>query len=64
MQSTITTLLGTKDNIHAMNQTEVTLMTLADYFKAFDAICFKSVIKKMRILGFSSSNGCLAIYLY
>ena len=52
--STITTLLGIKDDIvHAMKKREVTLMVLADYAKAFDTVCFKFVIKKMYTLGFS-----------
>jgi hypothetical protein len=52
--STITTLLGIKnDIIHAMKKREVTLMVLADFSKAFDTVCFKSVITKMYNLNFS-----------
>ena len=53
-QSTVTVLMGIRDPlIHAMKKKEVTLMVLADPSKAFDMVCFKTVIGKMHALGFS-----------
>ena len=52
--STTTTLLGIKDDIvRAMKKRDVTLMVLADFSKAFDTVCFKSVITKLHKLNFS-----------
>ena len=52
--STTTVLLGIRDDIvHAMKRGEVTLMVLADFSKAFDTIKYKTVLKKLGLLGFS-----------
>ena len=54
--STATTLLGIIDDIiRAMRRGEVTLMVLADYFKAFDTVNFRSVITNMYSIGFSKN---------
>ena len=51
--STTSVLLGIRDDLlKAMKKKEVTLMVLADFSKAFDTVCFKTVIKKMSRLGF------------
>ena len=36
-----------------MKRSEVTMMILADFSKAFDTICFRNLITKMSKLGFS-----------
>ena len=52
--STSSTLSGIEDDfIHAMKKCEATLMVLVDFSKAFDTVCFKSVINKMHKLNFS-----------
>ena len=54
--STITTLLGIKDDIIcAMKKREISLMVLADYSKAFDTVGLQSIIGKMHKLNFSKS---------
>ena len=54
--STTTALLGIRDDIKlAMKKKEVTLMVLADFFKAFDTVCFKTTLKKFYKLGFSKN---------
>ena len=54
--STSTVLLGiTDDLLSAMKRREVTLMVLADFSKAFDTVCFKTVITKRHHLGFSKN---------
>ena len=37
-----------------MKRGEVSLMVLADFSKAFDTVCFKTVLTKMHALGFSN----------
>lgn len=52
--STTTVLLAIRDDIiRAMKRGEVTLMVLADFSKAFDTIKYKTVLKKLSLLGFS-----------
>ncbi|PFX20980.1 putative RNA-directed DNA polymerase from transposon BS [Stylophora pistillata] len=52
--STSTVLLGIRDDLFsAMKRKEVTLMVLADFSKAVDTFCFKTVITKLHHLGFS-----------
>ena len=52
-QSTTTVLQAIRDDIvKAMKLSEVTMMILADFSKAFDKICF-NLIPKMSNLGFS-----------
>ena len=54
--STSTILLGIRDDLlSAMKRREVTLMVLADFSKAFDTVCFKTVITKLHHLGFSKN---------
>lgn len=54
--STSTVLLGTRDDLlSAMKRREVTLMVLADFSKAFNTFCFKTVISKLHHLGFSKN---------
>ena len=54
--STSTVLLGIRDDLlSAMKRREVTLMVLADFSKAFDTVCFKTVITKLHHLGFSKN---------
>ncbi len=51
---TTTVLLGIRDEIVcAMKCGEVTIMVLADFSKAFDTIKYKTVLKKLGLLGFS-----------
>ena len=53
-QSTTTVLQAIRDDIvKAMKLSEVTMMILADFSKAFDKICFRNLIPKMSNLGFS-----------
>ena len=53
--SKTTTLLGICDDLlRAMKRGEVSLMVLADYFKAFDTVRFKTVLTKLHALGFSN----------
>ena len=53
-QSTTTVLQAIRDDIvKAMKRSEVTMMILADFSKAFDTICFRNLITKMSKLGFS-----------
>ena len=52
-QSTTTVLQAIRDDIvKAMKRSEVTMMILADFSKAFDTICFTNLITKMSKLGF------------
>ena len=54
--STSTVLLGIRDNLlSATKGREVTHMVLADFSKAFDTVCFKTVITKLHHLGFSKN---------
>ena len=54
--STATVLMGLRDNLlHAMKRSEVTLMVLADFTKAFDTVCFKTLLGKLNRLNFSKS---------
>ena len=53
-QSTNTVLQAIRDDIvKAIKPSEVTMMILADFSKAFDKICFRNLITKMSKLGFS-----------
>ena len=53
--STTTVRLGIRDDIlHAMKRGELTLMILADFSKAFNTIRYKTVLRKLRHLGFSN----------
>ena len=53
-QSTTTVLQAIRDDIvKAMKRSEVTMMLLAGFSKAFDTICFRNLITKMSKLGFS-----------
>ena len=53
--STVTALLRIRDHLlRAMKRDEVSLMVFADYSKAFDTVCFKTVLTKMHALGFSN----------
>jgi hypothetical protein len=46
--------MGIRDDlICGMRRKEVTLTILADFSKAFDMVCFKTVIRKMFQFGFS-----------
>ena len=52
-QSTTTVLQAIRDDIvKAMKRSEVTMMILADFSKAFDTICFRNLITKMSKNGF------------
>ena len=52
-QSTTTVLQAIRDDIvKAMKRSEVTMMILADFSKAFDTICFRNLITKMSKVGF------------
>ena len=54
--STATVLMGLRDDLlHAMKRSEVTLMVLADFTKAFDTVCFKTLLGKLNRLNFSKS---------
>ena len=55
--STATVLMGLRDDLlHAMKRSEVTLMVLADFTKAFDTVCFKTLLLgKLNRLNFSKS---------
>ena len=44
------------DILRAMQRGEVTMAVLADYFKAFDTVAFETVLRKLRVLGFSTAN--------
>ena len=51
-QSITTVLQVIRDDIvTAMKRSEVTMMILADFSKAFDTICFRNLITKMSKLG-------------
>ena len=39
----------------AMKRSEVTMIVLADFLKAFDTVAFETVLKKLHALGFSKS---------
>ena len=53
-QSITTVLQVIRDDIvTAMKRSEVTMMILADFSKAFDTICFRNLIIKMSKIGFS-----------
>ena len=41
------------DIIRVMRRSEVTLIVLADYSKAFDTVNFRLVITRMHLMGFS-----------
>ena len=46
--------MGMRDDfLRAMKKGEVTLMVLADFFKAFDTVNYKVLITKLSTLGFS-----------
>ena len=68
--STITVLMGMRDNLlRAMKKGEVTLMVLADFSKAFDAVNYKVLTTKLSTLGFSKPflrglNSYLIDYLW
>ena len=52
-QSTTNVLQAIRDDIvKAMKRSEVIMMILADFSKAFDTICFTNLISKMSKLGF------------
>ena len=52
-QSTTNVLQAIRDDIvKAMKRSEVTMMILADFSKAYDTICFRNLITKMSKLGF------------
>ena len=52
-QSTTNVLQAIRDDIvKAMKRSEVTMMILADFSKAFDTICFTNLTTKMSKLGF------------
>ena len=52
-QSTTTVLQAIRDDIvKAMKRSEVIMMILAEFSKAFDTICFRNLISKMSKLGF------------
>ena len=54
--SCITVLLKLRDNIQcALNNSKVAIALFADYSKAFDAIRYDILLKKLNELGFSSS---------
>ena len=54
--STATVLMGLRDDLlRAMKPNEVTLMVLADFTKAFDTACFKTLLGKLNRLNFSKS---------
>ena len=54
--STSTVLLGIRDDLlSSIKRREVTLMVLADFSKAFDTVCIKTVITKLHHLGFSKN---------
>ena len=51
--SATTVLFGITDDIkHTMKRSEITLIIMADYSKAFDTIRFKTVFSKLNDLGF------------
>ena len=53
-QSTTNVLQAIRDDmVKAMKRSEVTMMILADFSKAFDTICFRNLIIKMSKIGFS-----------
>ena len=51
--STATLFMGMRDDILRAMKKEVTLMTIADFSKAFDTIDFKTVLRKLHALNFS-----------
>ena len=52
--STTTVLQAIRDDtVKAMKRSEVTMMILTDFSKAFDTICFRKLITKTSKLGFS-----------
>ena len=52
--STATLLMKIKDNIiRAMNRGKVTLAMFVDYSKAFDTVNYKTLLTKLRHIGFS-----------
>ena len=54
--STTTALLGIRDDIiRVMKRGEITLMIMADFSKAFDTIKYKTVLRKLNLLGFSKA---------
>ena len=53
--SIATALLGIRDDLlRAMKRGEVRLVVFTYYSKAFDTVCFKTVLTKMHALGFSN----------
>ena len=60
--STETLLMKIRDDIvRAMNKGEITLATFIDYSKAFDTVDFKTLLCKLRKLGFSYSASMLML---
>lgn len=60
--STETLLMKIRDDIvGAMNKGEITLATFIDYSKAFDTVDFKTLLCKLRKLGFSYSASTLML---
>ena len=60
--STETLLMKIRDDVvSAMNKGEVTLATFLDYSKAFDTVDFKTLLCKLRRLGFSYSASTLML---
>ena len=54
---TTTALLAMKDDIRkALDKGEVTLTVMADFSKAFDTICFRTTLVKLRKLGFTKPS--------
>ena len=52
--STTTVLMGIRDDfIRAMKKGEVTLMSMADFSKAFDTVHYRTLLTKLHALGFS-----------
>ena len=51
--NTTTVLLAMRDDILRAMQREVTMAVLADYSKAFDAVAYETVLRKLHGLGFS-----------
>ena len=62
--STATVLMGLRDDLlYAMKRSEVTLTVLADFTKAFDTVCFKTLLGKLNRLNFSKSF-CMWMFNY
>ena len=53
---TYTVRMGIRDDlIRAMKKGEVTLMLMDDFSKAFDTVQYKTLITKLRYIGFSKT---------